>query len=223
MALEASMNAALKGAAPLVCCLLEIVLPEAAIRIVDGAGAVAFDGHVYTGEDPVYGTLKAVEAFSEQVGIEAPRVRFGFLPKSLAALAEISAPIVQGSPVSLWFAAVDPETGLIIGVPELLFTGEVDTADPDFSQGETLLTIDVASAWERLFDGNEGARLNNAFHQSIWPGEKGFEFVTQLQRQEPWGYDAPRPNVVSDVNGGRPGGGIGGGGGGGSGGEVSWF
>lgn len=225
MALDASLNAALRGVAPLVCCLLEIELPDATIRVVDGAGSVAYGGNIFTGEDPTYGTLKAIEGFSEQVGTEAPRIRFAFLPRSLAALAAMSAPGVQGSPVTLWFGAVDPQSGILIGEPELLFVGEVDTADPDAGQNETVLTIDVASAWERLFEANEGTRLNNSFHQSNYPGERGFEFVTQIQRQEPWGYDAPRPNVVADVVGGQPGGGgfTGGGGGGFDGREVQVF
>jgi hypothetical protein len=209
MALNATLDAALQGPAPLVCCLLKIELPAATLRIVDGAGHVTFGGETYSGDDPVYGVLGSIETVDEAIGTEAPRTRFVFLPSSLTALAEITAPTVQGSPVRLWFAAIDPATGLILGEPELLFLGEIDTAEVDYSSEGTAITFDVASAWERLFEANEGARLNNAFHQSVWPGEKGFEFVTQIQRQEPWGYDAPRPAVVSDVV--RSGGGSGGG------------
>lgn len=224
MALNASLDAALKGAAPLVCLLVSIALPGRTIRVVDGAGQVVHDGHTYNGDDAVYGVLDAVEAVSEQVGTEAPKIRFTFLPASLPALAEITAPSNQGAEVILRFGAVNPATGLIIGEPELLFLGELDTASVDASETSTVITFDVASAWERLFEQSEGQRLNNPFHQSIWPGEKGFEFVTQIQREEPWGYDGPRPNIVSDVIGGQTGTGtapgLGGGGGGGGGGRY---
>ena len=224
MPLNASLDAALKGAAPLVCLLVAVDLPGHAIRVTDGAGQVVFAGETYNGEDAVYGVLDAIESASEQVGTEAPTIRFTFLPASLPALADITSPSNQGADVKVWFGAVEPSTGLLIGEPELLFLGELDTAEVDASDTSTIITFDVASAWERLFEQSEGQRLNNTFHQSIWPGEKGFEFVTQIQREEPWGYDGPRPYIVTDVIGGQPGtgtapgmgggGGYGGGGGG---------
>lgn len=199
MPLSVALDAALRGAAPTVCCLMEIVLPEATIRVVDGAGEVAFDGATYSGEDPVFGPLKAVESVTEQVGTEAPRVRFSFLPKTFEGLSQLTDPAAQGAEVSVWFGAVSPETGLLIGTPELLFLGELDEAVVDYGDA-IVVTLDVASAWERLFDAQEGTRLNNAFQQSLYPGDLGFAFVTEIQRQEPWGYDAPRPSVVADVS-----------------------
>lgn len=205
MALDASLDAALKGAAPLVCLLLKVELPGHTIRVLDGAGEVEYDGQTYTGEDDVYGVLDSIETLSEQVGTEAPAVRFTFLPATLTALADLTNPVNQGSPVSLWCGAVDPATGLLIGAPELLFLGEFDTADVDASGETTVINFNVASAWERLFEASEGQRLNNAFIQSVYPGALGAQFVISVQRDLPWGYDAPRPKVVSDVIGGQPG------------------
>jgi hypothetical protein len=212
MTLNASLDAALQGSAPLVCLLVEITLPEHTIRVLDGAAQVIHDGNVYSGEDSIYGTLDAIEAMSEQVGTEAPTVRFSFLPESLAAMADITQPGNQGSPVKIWLGVVDPVSGQLVGVPELLFLGELDTALVDASESSTVITFDVASAWDRLFENQEGHRLNNSFWQSIYPGELGFSYVTDIQRDLPWGYDAPRPKVVSDVSGGSGGGGGGGGG-----------
>lgn len=224
MALDASLDTALKGAAPLVCLLLKTELPGHTITVLDGAGEVVFNAETYTGSDSVYGTLDGVETVTEQVGTEAPMLRLTFLPATLAALADITAPANQGSPVSVWFGAISP-AGLLIGEPEPLFIGEMDTADVDAGGPSTVIAINVASAWERLFDLGEGQRLNNAFIQSIYSGAKGAEFVIAIQRDLPWGYDAPRPAVISDVIGGSPiwggspiGGGTGGGGGGGIGG-----
>lgn len=220
MALDASLDTALKGAAPLVCLLVRMDLPGHTIRVVDGAGQVSFDSATWLGEDSVYGVLDGIETLSEQVGTEAPMVRLTFLPADLSALASLTAPANQGSEARIWLGAVNPATGLIIGTPELLFYGELDTADADVSAERTVITFQVASAWERLFEANEGHRLNNAFIQSIYPGALGASFVISIQRDLPWGYDAPRPAVVSDVIGGvaQPGtspipGGSGGGGG----------
>jgi hypothetical protein len=221
MALDASLDTALKGAAPLVCFILKIELPDHTIRLIDGAGTVVFNAETYTGEDSVYGVLNGIETLSEEVGTEAPMVVLTFLPKTLAAMAAITAPANQGSPVSLWFGSVSQATGALIGEPELMFLGELDTADVEVGQSATVINFNVGSAWERLFDANEGHRLNNAFIQSVYPGALGASFVISIQRDLPWGYDAPRPSVVSDVIGGQPGRGgspIGGGTGGGGGG-----
>lgn len=219
MALDASLNTALQGAAPLVCLLLKIELPGHDILLIDGAGEVVYDSETYLGSDDVYGVLDSIETLSEQIGTEAPMVRLTFLPASVNALADLTNPANQGAPVHIWFGAVDPATGLLIGEPELMFLGELDTADVDVSASRTVISFNVASAWERLFDFNEGQRLNNAFIQANYPGALGSSFVIAIQRDLPWGYDAPRPAVVSDVIGGQPGRGtspIGGGGGGGS-------
>ena len=201
MSLDSSLDAALKGAAPLVCLLLKIELPGHTIRLVDGAGEVAFDAETYLGEDDVYGVLDNIETLSEQVGTEAPLVRLTFLPATVDALGDLTNPANQGAAVQIWFGAIGTN-GALIGEPESLFIGELDTADAEVSTERTVVAFNVASAWERLFDLGEGQRLNNAFIQSIYPGAKGAEFVIAIQRSLPWGYDGPRPAVVSDVIGG---------------------
>ena len=224
MALDSTLDTALRGAAPLVVHLVKIALPGGTIRVLDGAGTLTFNAETYTGEDAVFGVLDGLEAIGEQVGTEAPAMRLTFLPASLSALSQLTTPVNQGSPVSIWFGAVDPATGLLLGTPETLFVGELDTADVEVSTSRTVISFNVASAWERLFAVNEGHRLNNAFIQSLYTGALGASFVVAVQRELPWGYDAPRPGVVADLNGGSTvrggspvvgGGGFGGGGGGG--------
>lgn len=202
MALDATLDTALRGAAPLVVHLVKIALPGGTIRVLDGVGTLVFSGETYTGEDAVFGVLDGLEAIGEQVGTEAPAMRLTFLPSSLSALSQLTAPANQGSAVSVWFGAVDPATGLLMGTPEALFVGELDTADVEVSTTRTVISFNVASAWERLFAVNEGHRLNNAFVQSVYPGALGASFVVEIQRDLPWGYDAPRPAVVADLNGG---------------------
>ncbi len=75
MALDASLNTALQGAAPLVCLLLKIELPAGDVRLIDGAGEVVFNGETYLGKHSLYGTLDMIESMNEEVGTEAPMVR----------------------------------------------------------------------------------------------------------------------------------------------------
>ena len=58
------------------------------------------------------------------------------------------------------------------------------------------LQVECSSIFENFFAAEEGAKLNNAFHQSIWPGEKGFEFVSAITTRQPWGSDAPRTTLT---------------------------
>ncbi len=193
MALDASLEAALQGAAPTIVVLLKIELPDHTIRLVDGAGVVAYESQTFTGEDETYGTLSGIESIEEGVGDEAPKVRISFLPPTVTAIANLTAPGVQGSPVNIWMGAVDPSTGLIVGDPELLFSGELDEAELATDQGSQILLMDVASIWERLFDSNEGARQNQDFHQSIYgtSNEGGFNDVTGVQKKLYWGFQGP--------------------------------
>lgn len=190
MALDASLNAALHAPAAIPFCALEIVLPTKTIRVTDGAGVVGFDGKVFQGTDLDFGTLRAIDPLEEQVGTEAPRARFTFMPRSNNAKAQITSPGVQGSEVSCWFGVVDPATGLVIGQPELLFIGELDEASVDTDKGSDVITFDVASAWDRFFEGNEGARQTDNFQQANYPGDRAFQFITGVEEQLHWGFKA---------------------------------
>src|SRR3546814_12965143 len=129
------METALAAETPLVVGLLKIELPDATIRLLDGSGQLVFDGETYTGRDPVFGSLAAVEAIEDGVGDEAPALNFTLLPASDAASAELASPDMQGSVVSLWLAAVDRATGAVIPAPLLPFTGELDPPHPTVTNG----------------------------------------------------------------------------------------
>lgn len=188
--------------------LFEIILPLKTIRILDAAGELFWNGHVWRGSDDVFGTMASVDPLQEQVGTEAPLMRIKMLPTSNFSLSYITDPANQGSEVNIWWAVIDRLTGLVVGEPYLVFGGELDAAEADIDRNETSATLDIASVWERLFMDGEGMRLNNAQHQRTWAErasqELGFQYVVSIQRNEPWGYGGPRPALVSDVINGQP-------------------
>lgn len=199
--LSAGLDAALAQPSAIVFIALEIQLPGYTLRLIDGAGEIAIAGDLFLGVDPTYGVLAGIEPFGDGVDAQAPRLVLSLFPPTNTASAVLADPNAQRSPVKLWFGAIDSLTGLVIDEADLWFVGELDTPTLRVGQGQRLLEFEVASVWERFFRNDEGARLNNAFHQSIWPGETGFEFTTEVQRQLPWGSDVPRPTVVVDVPG----------------------
>jgi uncharacterized membrane protein YgcG len=222
MPLDYSMKTAMEQPHFVSALLFEIILPDHTIRLLDGAGEVHYGENIYRGSDPVFGSIKAVDPLQEQVGTEAPFLRIMFLPQDSNALAALTDPARQGAPVNIYWAVIGHNSGQIVGEPYHVFAGGLDAAEADIDRNETSITMDVSSAWDLLFINGEGLRLNNAQHLKTWAEttatERGFEFVVAIQRNEPWGYDGPRPAIVADVINGAPS--TGGGGGNSGGGSV---
>lgn len=199
MSLDPALLAQLQNPAVILFVAVEIDLPGYPLRLVDGAGFVSFGGNTYHGRDDTYGALGAIEAIGDGVANDAPTVKVNILPPTNTASADLCDPLAQGSAVSIWSGALDPVTGLAVGAPFLHFAGEVDVPTLSGDRGSRNLEYECTSVWARLFAATEGARLSDAFHQSVWPGELGMEYVTAVQRQLPWGADAPRSTAITDV------------------------
>lgn len=213
---------------------VEIVLPFAVIRLLHGSGQVTFPitdaldpesvpaPATFVGEDPVYGVLSGLDGTTEGLGTSAPRLRFVLTPPTRAAAAQLNLPTNQGWPVRMWYGCVHPFTGVVVPDPVQEFLGMLD--QPRFVGGVKrghAVEYDVASAMELLFAAEEGQRLNHAQHLRAFPGELGLQYVSEIERQLPWGADVARSPMIAASDGGYPGTGTGGGGvGGGGGGFV---
>jgi len=195
--LTPAMDTALVAPSPLVFGAVEIALPGYDLRLLDGAGSVTFDGRTFRGRDPIYGVLAAIEDIGDGVGDEAPAVGLTLLPASDAAAADLAAPTMQGSPVAIYVGALDRTTGAVIPEPYLLFLGELDVPTLRSGPNRRSLDYEVVSVAERFFDDDEGARLADGFHRSVWPGEHGFAFVTGVTETVYWGMDAPPSPIVA--------------------------
>jgi hypothetical protein len=175
---------------------VEILLPSAAVRLLDGAGFVVIGGNTFLGVDPTFGSLSAVSALSDGSGDQSPALNITIIPPNDTAAATLAAAAMQGSLVSVYLGAIEPSTGLVIADPYLVFLGEIDVpilrSGPD---GRTL-EYEVVSVMERLFAEDEGQRLSDGFHKSIWPAEQGFSHVTGVENTVYWGVEPP-PNAVS--------------------------
>ncbi|MEI9964373.1 MAG: hypothetical protein WDM92_06375 [Caulobacteraceae bacterium] len=197
-ALDPTLDTALRGAAPLAFVAVQIDLPAATVRLLDGAGTITIDGQAFLGRDDTYGALGAIEAIEDGQGDDAPQVQVTLYVPSNTATADLGAPDAQGSPVRIWLGAADPATGAALGEPQLIFAGEVDTATIEIDQNSKDLTYQCVSGFERLFTADEGVRLNSVWHESIWPGELGLEYVANVQQTMPWGQDGQRPALIVD-------------------------
>lgn len=176
---------------------VEIVLPSHTIRLLDGAGSLTVNGNVFTGQDSTFGTLSAIDRFSDGVGDEAPALNITLQPSGDAAAADLSAASMQGSTVTVWLGAVDRATGIVIADPLTLFVGEVDQPILTVDKGSRELEYECVSGFERLFSDDEGARLSDSFHKMVWPGETGLANVSGITKTIYWGLNRPANSIVA--------------------------
>jgi hypothetical protein len=210
--LTPALDAELSGRAPLMFGAVSIELPDYQINLLDGAAHLSFDGRDYAGRDPLFGTLAAMSDLTDGMGNEAPRLSITFNPADDSAAAELASPDFQGSLVQIHFGAVVRSTGAVVPDPHLIFVGELDVPILDAGESGRTLEYEVASIFERFFTDDEGARLSDGFHKSIWPGEKGFEFQTGVPQGVYWGVEAPPrpvrrfgtydgPSIIGNIDG----------------------
>lgn len=176
--------------------LCEIVLPARTIRLCDG-GFIEWDGDTYSSEDSEFGTIEAVDAVSEALSDEAPSGKMTMLPPESVASEDLIQPNLQGSAMRFWLAEIAPATGLVVGTPELLFSGFLDTITLSVGHAKRTIEIEFISEAERLFWTKEGNVLSTRFHQLAWPGEKGFEHATGAPTVVPWGVPGPGRGTIT--------------------------
>ncbi|NJC06510.1 hypothetical protein GGQ97_002303 [Sphingomonas kaistensis] len=171
--------------------LLEIEHPVATIRLCDGGFLNWPSRGTFVSRDPAYGVLGSVDPAGESVGDEAPGGRFSLLPPSPATAVSLARADAQGSPIRMWMAEANPDTGALIGAPELLFVGMIDTVSISLGRSAAEVTIEYVSEAEKLFMINEGTVLSQASHQRAWPGELGLAYATNVPLAVPWGINGP--------------------------------
>jgi hypothetical protein len=194
-AMSPAMDTALAGVTATVFGAVEIVLPDATIRLLTGAGVIAFDGKTFTGSDPTYGVIMAVDNLTDGVGDEAPSILLTLAPASDAAAADLASAAMQGSQVTIWLGVVDPSNGLVIGEPLMIFLGMLDVATLKGGANTRTLDLEITSALDFFFFNDDGCRLSDTFHQYLWPGETGLASVTGILHQIYWG-SAPTSGVT---------------------------
>ena len=181
--------------------LVEVELPGHTMRHLVGAGEVPWGEKLFTGADPIFGSLVAAGTLKDGVGDEAPDWDLTFVPPGDVAAATLASATAQGGRVSGWLAVVDRGTGQIIPDPLQLFAGELDV--PRLRVGKGSLTVEwrCVSALEPFHDQEIGARLSDAWHRLVWPGEEGLANMTGIERTSYWGVEKP-PSAVSVITGG---------------------
>jgi len=175
--------------------LLRIVLPGYVAKLCDGA-FFDYAGERYRAKDSVLGVLSSVGDMTEGSGSEIPALDLTFNPPGPIAIGTLSAAALVRGSVKFWLAEYDIETGLIVGTPELRFSGFVDQPAIRSTGNEYTVSIVAVPELEYMFNQDTGNTLSSSFHKMIFPGETGHDNATGLSVPIAWGVQGP-PSAFS--------------------------
>lgn len=180
--------------------LFRLITSDFTLRLTTG-GFLVWGSELFVQRDPTFGTLGDLPLFEDGVDNQTTRADFTLFPADHAALAALADRKHQGSIVEVFDAAVDPQTGLLMGDPDPLFRGVYDFARFVIGADEELI-IECGTEESRLNEPNEDRRLSDPHHREVWPGELGLSHVTGVGRKIYWRAEQP-----GGGNGGMSGGG----------------
>lgn len=185
--LSPALAAALAADRPVVAGTVEINLPGYDLLLLDGAGEVPIGGRTFVGRDPTYGVLDTIKGLADTTSDQAQTLTIGLIPAGNTALATLADPDVQGATVTVAINVVDQATGRFVADPYVLCVAELNMPTISWGQNNRRLEYKCFTVAERLFQTEEGHRLSDAYHQSVWPGETGLFAVTAVEVYVPWG------------------------------------
>jgi hypothetical protein len=198
MAFGSGLQAALEAEVVHLFFAVELLHPVKTVRLLDGAGALTFSGHDWVGIDDDFGALGALEALEDSAGgDDAPELLLHIRPANGAVPASLAAVTAQGRHATVYLGAYNPATGAVVGTPEVVFAGVVDDIDLVLDAAMSVVSFTLVSDLVRFQAPDEAMTLSDSFHQSVWPGEEGLEFMTEVEQQMPWGAEGARPEVVA--------------------------
>lgn len=197
MTYDPTLKTAMSAPVVTVVCGVEILHPYRAIRLIDSLGVLTLGGQTYVGNDPDVGSIGGFEALTEGVGEEAPAMGIVLHQVNQAVAIELCQASAQGAAVKCWFGSVNQMTGQLIGQPLVWFAGEIDVPTLGVGGESGSVSFECVSVFERFFETDEGARMSSTFLRSIFPGDAGFDYITDVSQSMPWGRDGTRPALSS--------------------------
>lgn len=87
-----------------------------------------------------------------------------------------------GGEVEAWIAIFDPATQQMVPDAKQIFSGSIDAPLIRISGSEFTIIIPAEGPLAGL-NGTPGQRLNDETQRGLYPGDRGFEFVTAIQKK----------------------------------------
>ncbi len=167
--------------------LFEADLTSGPVRNCSLSRDVVFQGNTFTGN----GHFVSFEALEETAQLQVKRVKVTLsgIDQTWVSLVLAEAIRIVGREIRIWLGAISESTGTLIQDPFLLFAGEMDRpviSDEPGPGGSTFVTVEATNFladWDRP----RGRRTNNQDSQLHFPGDRSFEFIDQIDKQQKWG------------------------------------
>lgn len=164
--------------------LLELEFDSGTVRYTDAAMDIAWGGHTYertAGLLSFSGVSETGDLLVNQIAVELAGA------DTSLAMAKVLTDDFLDRPLRIYLALLDTSTAVITS-PVKIFEGRMDAPgivdDPD--TGTSTVTVRGTPAWAD-FGRRPGRHTNDEEQQFYFPGDKGFEFVSQLPKQIKWG------------------------------------
>ncbi|MBB3691449.1 hypothetical protein [Sphingomonas sp. BK580] len=200
--LTPEMTARLRAGRDPIAPMVEIFLPGYTLRHLVGAGELLWGDRKFLSKDPRFGVLVAAGNLTDGVADEAPDWTLTFAPPGETAVEDLTEANVQTSLVNGYLGVVDRATGVLVPEPLQVFAGELDVARLRVGKSTRTVEWRCVSALERFHETETGARLSDAFHKMVWPGETGLANMTGIEKTSYWGVEKVPSGVTYGTGGG---------------------
>ena len=161
---------------------VELDFQSGFVRLCNASVTLSWNTHSWVG----IGDLGSIQVISESADLEAKGVAMALSGIPSSSISTALGEYYQGRSCKIWFAPLDPTTDLPVADPVMVFDGRIDNMQIEL---DTTATITV-SAESRLADWDRPRvrRFNDADQKSVYPTDRGFEFVEQMVEKElTWG------------------------------------
>lgn len=163
--------------------LVEVWFDDGTIRMTDGWINVLWGGNTYTAN----GYYLGFSGLSETNDMTIPNVtvQVSAVDQTWIAIA-LSKPYLDRR-IAIYKAFLD-YTMAVISNPLLIFDGRIDTMEisDDPGHGTCTIAVSASSQWVD-FQRTPGRHTNDDEEQIWYPGDRGFQFVTNINQQIKWG------------------------------------
>lgn len=158
--------------------LVELQFKSGTARFTNWPLSVQVMGHSWMG----IGNLGEISQLheSEDGGEEKVQLKLSPADVDVRALSLGDPSEYQDRPVRIWIAVLDASTMQISGAPVLRFSGVMDQAKIDRENDGATITMECRTASYDVRSNPAALRMNNAQHQARHPGERGFEYLSDL-------------------------------------------
>lgn len=164
--------------------LVDVELDSGNIRLTDINRDVVYNTQTYQSA----GQLLSIDGIEETINIETNEVSLTLSGIDQAFVSTFLAEEYIDRRIVIYKAFLNAVDESLIDDPILMFEGRINGAtmseDPDAGTHE--ISVSVTNQWV-VFERVSNRRTNDAEHQSIYPGDMGFQFTSELTKEVLWG------------------------------------